>query len=111
MANLWDVTDRDIDRFAAALLGEWLVGGEEGGGGGGGGRGNGETTTMTNGNNPNPNPNKPTLRCVAASVARARRACRLPSLIGAAPVVYGVPTAVKVSRNGSGGSGGEVQAP
>ncbi len=24
VANLWDVTDRDIDRYAAALLGNWL---------------------------------------------------------------------------------------
>ena len=37
VANLWDVTDKDIDRFSAALLRSWLGGGEAGGEGGGGG--------------------------------------------------------------------------
>ena len=100
VATLWDVTDRDIDRFAAALLGEWLPlgeGEEEEGGGGGGDdekRKSGATSSTDNAT-------KLATRCVAASVARARRACRLPSLIGAAPVVYGVPTAVKVAARGS----------
>ena len=70
VATLWDVTDRDIDRFAARVLGDWFE--SEGGG-----------------------ENVPPRRCcVARTVARARAACRLPHLIGAAPVVYGVPTVV-----------------
>ena len=108
VATLWDVTDRDIDRFAAALLGEWLLVEEEkekkrGESGGATGTsnavagGDGAATELTT-------------RCVAASVARARRACRLPSLIGAAPVVYGVPTAVKVATRGSGKGGGEERS-
>lgn len=64
VANLWDVTDRDIDRFAQDVLTRWLSG-QEGGG-----------------------------RDVSAAVAAARGACKLPSLIGAAPVCYGVPTSV-----------------
>ena len=117
IANLWDVTDRDIDRFAAALLGEWLLLDEEEGGGGSGGgedekeksgdeRSGGGATTTSDNNKDDGDPHTKLTRCVAASVARARRACRLPSLIGAAPVVYGVPTAVKVARGGrSGGKG------
>lgn len=95
VANLWDVTDRDIDRFARAVLAAWLPapapGGapaapapgaplerrlhddEDGGEDAGGGRGWAE---------------------VAAAVAAARGACRLPHLIGAAPVCYGLPCAV-----------------
>lgn len=64
VANLWDVTDGDIDRFSRRLLGRWVGGGE---------------------------------RDVAASVGGSREACRLRWLIGAAPVCYGLPSAVKPS--------------
>lgn len=64
VANLWDVTDKDIDRYCQAVLTQWLSsGGVE-------------------------------KRDVAAAVGSARMACKLPFLIGAAPVCYGVPTAV-----------------
>lgn len=98
VANLWDVTDRDIDRFARATLEAWLP--------------------------PPPpallqTPGRPALRpsaggaletnpgdseaCeawqrkapVAAAVASGRGACRLPHLIGAAPVCYGLPAEVR----------------
>ncbi|XP_010211370.1 PREDICTED: prefoldin subunit 5, partial [Tinamus guttatus] len=59
LGNLWDVTDRDIDRYAEALLQGWLRAGS----------------------------GAPLLRYVA----RARLAPKLKSLIGAAPVVYGLP--------------------
>ena len=68
VANLWDVTDRDIDRFAQAVLTEWL----------------------SNGSNEPGND----LHDVAISVTRARSACKLPYLIGAAPVCYGIPTTI-----------------
>ena len=61
VANLWDVTDKDIDRFSTALLKDWL---------------------------------KADGADMAAAVPAARSACRLPHLIGAAPVCYGVPTAL-----------------
>ena len=64
VANLWDVTDRDIDRFAQAVLMKWLKKEKKGG------------------------------NDVAVSVAGARGVCKLPTLIGAAPVCYGVPTNV-----------------
>ena len=57
VANLWDVTDGEIDRFCAALI---------------------EHTTKSGGS-------------LLDSVAKARTACRLRFLTGAAAVTYGVP--------------------
>jgi hypothetical protein len=72
VANLWDVTDRDIDRFAQAVLMKWL--------------GSSSSTSYKDGD-------------VAAAVGQARGACKLPCLIGAAPVCYGVPTNVSLAPN------------
>ena len=58
VANLWDVTDRDIDRFSSALFKAF----EE-----------------------NPAASVPIL------VHEARKACVMKYLVGAAPVIYGVP--------------------
>lgn len=87
MANLWDVTDRDIDRFSDALLGRWLApapaptepAGAAPRGGGGSAGGSGAEDSRVD---------------VGGSVAASRGACRLRHLIGAAPVCYGVPSAV-----------------
>uniref|UniRef100_A0A8C3RJ80 separase n=1 Tax=Cyanoderma ruficeps TaxID=181631 RepID=A0A8C3RJ80_9PASS len=62
LGNLWDVTDRDLDRLTLALLRGWLGGG----------------------------PGTPLL----AQLAQARQAPRLKSLIGAAPVAYGLPVSL-----------------
>ena len=70
VANLWDVTDKDIDRFSTALLADWLRTAEGAGGG----------------------------DDIARALPAARAACRLPHLIGAAPVCYGVPTALAARR-------------
>lgn len=59
LGNLWDVTDRDIDRYTEALLQGWLTAGS----------------------------GAPLLHYVS----QARQAPRLKSLIGAAPVAYGLP--------------------
>ncbi|XP_071396976.1 separin [Centroberyx affinis] len=59
LGNLWDVTDRDIDRFTKALLESWLSAG----------------------------PGAPLLDHMGPS----RQATHLKHLIGAAPVVYGLP--------------------
>ncbi|XP_034726032.1 separin [Etheostoma cragini] len=59
LGNLWDVTDRDIDRFTKALLESWLSAGS----------------------------GAPLLRYMGPS----RQATHLKHLIGAAPVVYGLP--------------------
>lgn len=70
VANLWDVTDRDIDRFSQCLLQSWTGEGDEESSSSHGGMG------------------------VSAAVNSSREACRLSHLIGAAPVCYGLPTHV-----------------
>ncbi|XP_023696363.2 separin [Paramormyrops kingsleyae] len=59
LGNLWDVTDRDIDRFTRALLQSWLSAG----------RG----------------------AALLDHMSSSRQATHLKHLIGAAPVVYGLP--------------------
>nr|XP_056714274.1 separin [Euleptes europaea] len=63
LGNLWDVTDRDIDRYMAALLKNWLKAGS----------------------------GAPLLQYVIQS----RQAPRLKYMIGAAPIVYGLPVSLQ----------------
>ncbi|XP_030585374.1 separin [Archocentrus centrarchus] len=63
LGNLWDVTDRDIDRFTKALLESWFSAGS----------------------------GAPLLDFMGSS----RQATHLKYLIGAAPVVYGLPVHLK----------------
>ncbi|KAG2136721.1 peptidase family C50-domain-containing protein [Suillus clintonianus] len=64
VANLWDVTDRDIDKFSQAVFDSLRLtptrSGEQG-------------------------------MSVVTAIAQAREACKLKYLTGAAPVVYGIP--------------------
>ncbi len=72
IANLWDVTDRDIDKFSQSVFDDlhltvdsvrqW--------------RADVEPTDTTS---------------VVKAVAKARECCKLKYLTGAAPVVYGIP--------------------
>lgn len=96
VANLWDVTDRDIDRFGEMLLQHWL--------------GNNPTTAgAPSSSRSSGNSHKRADKGAAAATGRdytdhqgwvagvvndSRDACRLQWLIGAAPVCYGVPTRV-----------------
>lgn len=64
VANLWSVTDKDIDRFTMALAESFTFGGD------------GKCMDV--------------LRVVAQS----RNVCKLRKLVGAAPVCYGVPWSV-----------------
>ena len=59
VANLWDVTDKDIDLFLQKMLDLWI--------------------TEAKG------------RDLAGCVSEARETCKLEYLIGAAPVLYGLP--------------------
>ncbi|KAI9473965.1 MAG: peptidase family C50-domain-containing protein [Benjaminiella poitrasii] len=61
VANLWDVTDRSIDRLTKHMLNAWGM------------------TSATGG------------KSIVQAVAESRSQCSLPYLIGAAPVVYGIP--------------------
>jgi separase len=60
VGNLWDVTDRDIDRYSATLMESFLAKDNDG-------------------------------ASLASCVARARSTCKLPYIVGCAPVCYGVP--------------------
>ncbi|KAG9309980.1 peptidase family C50-domain-containing protein [Chiua virens] len=66
VANLWDVTDRDIDKFTQGVFDELHLFPDS--------IGNGGASTS-----------------VVTAVARSRELCKLKYLTGAAPVVYGVP--------------------
>lgn len=101
MANLWDVTDRDIDRFSQALLSAWLDKAGAAGRGGGlvgaaGGvavaAGGAAAAVASGGPSGVPTPVKID---ISSAVAASRAACKLPHLIGAAPVCYGLPTSVQ----------------
>ncbi|KAK4751903.1 hypothetical protein SAY87_020701 [Trapa incisa] len=117
IANLWEVTDKDIDRFGKAVLGAWLearsktsrqcahhdsLAKEM------------EAADVREKNNcrgkknrkklPKNKPSPESLDCedcrddcgarIGSFMGRAREACLLPFLIGAAPVCYGVPTCI-----------------
>ncbi|RKO91964.1 peptidase family C50-domain-containing protein [Blyttiomyces helicus] len=75
VANLWDVTDRDIDRFSHRLFRLWGLCPPE----------DGESCAPQTGCDDGAGPS------LVQAVAEAREACTLKFLIGAAPVVYGVP--------------------
>lgn len=77
VANLWDVTDKDIDRFSDALIDHCTrllpgIDTEEGGG--------------EDSNDDGPPPDS-----ISAAVPLAREVCKLKYLMGASPVVYGLP--------------------
>ena len=71
VANLWDVTDRDIDKFSQAVFDKMHLSKDR-------------VSTWT------PTPGREETSIVAA-VARSREVCKLKYLTGAAPVVYGIP--------------------
>lgn len=69
VANLWDVTDKDIDRFSSALVGAWFK-----------------------------HADLPVYSTLSSSVSLARTLCQLQFLTGAAPVVYGLPVSLRNSN-------------
>jgi separase len=70
VANLWDVTDRDIDKFSQAVFDKVKLNPEEV-------RTWSDTSALG--------------VSLVSAVAQARGACKLKYLTGAAPVVYGIP--------------------
>lgn len=68
VANLWDVTDKDIDKFSQAVFDKLGLGGKQ-----------------SNDKCPR------TSTSIIAAVAQSRDSCKLNYLTGAAPVVYGIP--------------------
>lgn len=71
VANLWDVTDRDIDKFSQAVFDKVHLSREH-------------VARWA------PEENEGQVSIVAA-VAQSRDVCKLKYLTGAAPVVYGIP--------------------
>lgn len=69
VANLWDVTDKDIDRFSLALVGAWFK-----------------------------HADLQVHSTLSSSVSLARTECQLRFLTGAAPVVYGLPVSLRSSN-------------
>lgn len=65
VANLWNVTDKDCDRFSHNLIMNWMNGHER------------DITSRQ--------------RSLTELIPAAREACKLPYLMGAAPVCYGLP--------------------
>lgn len=92
VGNLWDVTDRDIDRFAMALLEEWL-----------GMHARNKSTGIGAARLGNKESSQSIEEevCISRSVSQSRNVCRLPHLIGAAPVCYGIPTAIRLQPSGA----------
>ncbi|KAJ2181502.1 separin protein [Coemansia sp. RSA 551] len=75
VGNLWDVGDKDIDRFAACVVAEW-------------GLNEYSTGEVEIKQDVDQGRGRVSL---AEAVCKARNACRMKYLTGAAPVVYGVP--------------------
>ena len=66
VANLWDVTDRDIDKFSQAVFDEMhldRISGDQ----------------------------REDAVSIVAAVAHAREVCKLKYLTGSSPVIYGIP--------------------
>ncbi len=81
--NLWDVTDRDLDRFCASHLSCWLHQHS---------RHIGHSALHFAQGTHAQAVHESSHEQLAASIASSRRACHLRSLVGAAPVCYGLPT-------------------
>ena len=67
VANLWDVTDKDIDKFSQSVF---------------------DKLSLNSMKEERSGSNKIS---IVAAVAQSRDSCKLKYLTGAAPVVYGIP--------------------
>lgn len=75
VANLWDVTDKDIDKFSETVFNKL-----------------GFNVNLSSSSS---SPSSTTIT-LAEAVGSSRGVCKLKYLNGAAPVVYGVPVKFKV---------------
>ena len=73
VANLWDVTDRDIDKFSQAVFDQIHLTPDD----------------VRRHERESRDASKDT--SIITAVAKAREHCKLKYLTGAAPVVYGIP--------------------
>ena len=98
VGTLWDVTDKDIDRFAMKTFTEWgLLGKEHIKEEAAGGKKRGKNATAKGkvgkrSFHPAPERDLPRRKvALDEAVASARSSCVLRYLNGAAPVIYGIP--------------------
>ncbi|PIN10712.1 Separase [Handroanthus impetiginosus] len=89
VANLWEVTDKDIDRFGKAMLNGWL---------------RERSAASECAQCKVPLNSRKSTKCshrprIGSFMGQARDACTLGFLIGAAPVCYGVPTGIIKRKN------------
>lgn len=82
LANLWDVTDKDIDRFTLNTLEKWGLFVDY------------DSIDIVDSLDNFENDNNHTL---CECVAKSRNSCKLKYLNGAAPVVYGLPLKLKLN--------------
>lgn len=75
VANLWDVTDKDIDKFSQSVFDKLRL----------------TPGDVSKWNEPGKKPHASPSLSLVASVAQSRDSCKLKYLTGAAPVVYGIP--------------------
>lgn len=119
VANLWEVTDKDIDRFGKAMLDAWLrerstesmnciqcnalsdelksmnINAAKGKGK----KKSSRKKLLEHCDVNNCNPCCRHRPRIGSFMGQAREACTLPFLIGASPVCYGVPTGIKKKLN------------
>jgi len=76
VANLWDVTDKDLDKFTEGTFAKIGLNFER------------VSECYKNGNSPHREHNDIS---IALAVAQSRKICKMEYLIGASPVVYGIP--------------------
>ncbi|KAL6494538.1 hypothetical protein OROGR_031338 [Orobanche gracilis] len=91
VANLWEVTDKDIDRFGKEMMNAWL-------------RERSATSSECAQCNVPPTNNSKSKNCshrprIGSFMGQARDACNLGFLVGASPVCYGVPTGITKRKN------------
>ena len=90
VGNLWDVTDRDIDRLTEQFLDSWL-------------KANDTTTTTTNGEKSESGATHANRavsllgdqNSICYHLNKARSACKMNYLNGSAPIVFGLPVNFK----------------
>ena len=89
---LWDVTDKDIDRYTTALVGSWLLPpGALTEATSTSSSGSANSSSSSSASQASDDPPPPPQPLLPLAVACARSVCRLPFLVGGAPVVYGLP--------------------
>lgn len=82
VGNLWDVTDRDIDRLTEEFLESWI-------------KDHDEMCEKMSDEEKKQNKNSMFTSSICVHLNKARKACKMAYLNGSAPIVYGLPVNFK----------------